>query len=128
MIQGLTVDGTLYSHIHIASLKREGEVLDGPNAKRSVAGNMIRDVIGTYYNYTAQIESDEANVAEYDTLYEVLSSPMSSHSIVVPYGQTTLTFNAYVTKVSDEIIRINDTKTLWGNMSFKFVAMQPQRR
>lgn len=128
MIQGITVDGVLYSNVHIASLKREAEVLDGENAKRSKAGNMIRDVIGTYYNYTAQIESDNASVAEYDSLYQVLSAPADYHTIIVPYGQTTMTFNAYVTKVSDEVVTINGNTTLWGSMSFKFVAMQPQRR
>lgn len=128
MIKGITVDGVLYEHVHLASLKREGEVLDGPNAKRSVAGGMIRDVIGTFYNYTAQIDADEASVQEYDALYEVLSAPVPSHNIVMPYGQTTKTFKAYVTKVSDELEAVDDTRQRWGSMSFKFVAMQPNRR
>lgn len=127
MVTGLNVDGVNYDNIHITSLQRNAEVLDGPNATRTTSGSMVRDILGTFYNYSVEVDSDEASVAEYDALYEVLSAPEDCHVIVMPYGQTTLTFQAYVTKVADEIIHINDVEQRWGSMSFQFIAMRPQR-
>ena len=128
MVTGLKIDNVSYDNIHVASIQRNAEVLDGPNATRSTSGQMIRDVIGTFYNYTVTVDADEASADEYDSLYQVLSAPVASHYIVMPYGQSTLSFNAYVTKVADELERITGNRQRWGSMSFQFIAMAPQRR
>lgn len=127
MVTGIKVDGVNYNNVHVVSLQRNAEVLDGPNATRNTAGGMVRDILGTFYNYSVEIDSDEASVSEYDSLYEVLSSPEDSHLIVMPYGQSTLTFMAYVTKVADELLYVTDSEQRWGSMSFSFIAMRPQR-
>ena len=125
---GLKVDNVLYPHVHIASVKRDGEVLDGPNSGRVMSGTMFRDVIGTFYNYTMQIDTDEASLAEYDALYEVLTSPSKYHIVQMPYAQGNIQFNAYVSSVSDELLSVRSNGNKWGGMSMKFVAMGPQRR
>lgn len=123
----LTIDSQTFPHIHFTSIKRNFEVLDGENAGRLMSGEMERDIIGTYYNYTAEIEADDNYPAEYDSFYEIISAPDPSHTITVPYGQTTLTFTAYVTQGSDELLyMVNGNR--WGNLSFNFIAMSPQRR
>ncbi len=125
---GLRVDGVLYPNVHIASCKRDGEVLDGPNSGRVMSGTMFRDVIGTYYNYTMQIDTDEASLAEYDALYEVLTSPAKYHIVQMPYGQGAISFQAYVSSVTDELVSVRPGGNKWGGMSMKFVAMSPYRR
>ena len=50
-----------------------------------------------------------------------------SHTIKVPYAQTTLTFEAYVTQGSDELDAMMDSQNRWGELSFNFIAMSPQR-
>ena len=121
-----SVDGRYYN-VNIISLKRTGSVLDGENAGRLKNGKMIRDVIGTYYNYSMQIDADALDPAEYDELFEIMSSPDDSHMVIMPYGQTVLTFEAYISEVSDELDIIND-ETRWGNLSVTFTAMLPARR
>ena len=71
----LIVDNQRFEKIHVASLSRGFEVLDGENAGRVKTGDMIRDIIGTYYNYTLTLEPDgsQESIAEYDQLYEIIS-------------------------------------------------------
>lgn len=123
----LTMDGVEYPNIHIVSLKRSFSVLDGENAGRVMTGTMERDIIGTYYNYAAQIDADMASRAEYDSFYEAISAPVDSHLLVVPYAQGTLTFQAYVSNGEDNLLSAYDGTNTWGELSFNFIAMAPQR-
>lgn len=123
-----TVDGREYNVLVPAgSLKRSFQVLDGPNAGRLLSGDMERDIIGTYYNYTLQIDTRKTSLAEYDELYEVLSAPEDFHIITMPYGQSTLSFTAYVTDGEDALTRTAGGKNYWTGLTIKFVAKAPQR-
>lgn len=122
------VDGVAYPNVYVMSIKRSGQVLDGPNTERDMKGNMIRDIIGTFYNYGVTINSDDSDPDEYDALYEVISAPEKSHEIVMPYGQKTLTFDAYITQVDDELEYIYDPASRWGQLTFNMIAMSPARR
>ena len=124
----ITMDGVTYPHIHFTSIKRSFQVLDGENAGRVMTGDMERDVIGTYYNYSVEIDSDDADPAEYDDFYEAISAPVDSHLIIVPYAQTTLEFRAYATNGEDRLDIMMDAQNRWGGLSFNFIAMSPQRR
>lgn len=123
------VDGVEYNvFVPSGGIKRSGKVLDGDKAGRVQTGRMERDIIGTYYNYAMQIDASRLDVASYDALYQVLSAPVDYHNIVVPYGQGTLSFRAYVANVDDELISIDGNRKRWGNLSFNFIAMEPQRK
>ena len=78
-------------------------MLDGDNAGRVMTGAMKRDIIGTYYNYSMEIDPVSSDLAEYDEFYEAISSPVDSHVLTVPYAQTTLTFDAYAANGEDEL-------------------------
>lgn len=93
-----------------------------------MSGEMRRDIIGTYYNYSMSIEADDNYPGEYDAFYEAITAPADSHRIVVPYAQRTLTFRAYVSQGSDELDIMMPSLNRWGGLSFNFVAMEPQRR
>lgn len=123
----ITLDGQTYPHIHIASLKRSFSVLDGEAAGRVMTGRMERDVIGTYYNYAAEIDADDANPSEYDAFYEAISAPVDSHVLKVPYAQTTIEFDAYVSNGQDELEFMMKDQNRWGGLSFNFIAMEPRR-
>lgn len=121
------VDGIEYGGI-VAALQRSFEVADGENAGRTLDGVMHRDLIGTYYNFSITINTSRMSQKEYNALYETISGPVESHNIVVPYGNTLLTFKAYVTNGTDDLIRqYSETNRYWGNLSFNFIAMEPQR-
>lgn len=124
----ITLDGVVYPTLHVTKITRNFSVLDSELSGRTVqSGVMQRDIIGTFYNYSAEIEPDAASRSDYDTFYEAISAPVASHILVVPYAQTTLTFEAYVTNGSDELTMMEDDANRWEHLSFNFVAMAPQR-
>lgn len=123
----ITMDGVEYPNIHVVSLKRSFQVLDGENAGRVMTGEMDRDIIGTYYNYSCEIDASAADRAEYDNFYEAISAPVDSHQIAMPYAQGSIVFSAYVTNGDDELLSMFDGNE-WGNLAFNFIAMAPYRR
>lgn len=123
----IIMDGVEYPNIHVVSIKRSFQVLDGENAGRVMTGEMDRDIIGTYYNYSCEIDASAADRAEYDRFYDAISAPVDSHEITMPFAQATLTFSAYVTNGEDELLSMFEDNE-WGNLSFNFIAMAPQRR
>lgn len=124
----MTLDGRTYPNIHVVSLKRSFSVLDGENAGRVMTGTMERDIIGTYYNYSCEFDADDADLAEYDDFYERLSAPVDSHDLTFPYGQSILSFRAYVSNGEDELLAMFENSNKWGALSINFVAMDPARR
>ena len=122
------IDGVAYPKIHVVKLTRKFSILDGELAGRNVRGEMIRDVIGTYYNYSLELMCNKLNGAEYDEFYEIISSPRDSHVLQVPYGQNTLTFDAYITSGEDELKYMTENENLWRGINCDFIAMKPARR
>lgn len=123
----IKVDGKTFN-VAVTSLKRGAAVLDGENAGRVLSGRMARDIIGTYYNYDLTFGKSTIDPAEYDELYDLLTAPVDYHTITVPYGQRTKTFEAYVSNASDVLKRMTDRVNLWGELTIKFTAMEPDRR
>jgi hypothetical protein len=121
----LRVDGHKF-RLGITSLQRKNTVLDDDNSGRLMSGVMERSIIGSYYNYTLGIEP--IIQADYDTFYELISSPMEYHTLTVPYGSGTTTFKAYVSNVTDNLKAVHNSKNYWGGMKVNFIAMSPQRR
>jgi hypothetical protein len=129
-ISVFTVDGQEYPGVLIKSLKRSGNVLDGPNTKRNMKGEMIRDIIGTFYNYSVELDCTKMGTENYDKLYWELTDPtVTSHKVIFPFAQgNTEVFNAYVTKADDELFYMDATTRKWRGLSINFIAMEPYRR
>ena len=124
----IIIDGVEFTKA-VVTFKRSFQVLDGENAGRTIVnGNMERDVIGTYYNYSATIDSSFMTLEEYDELYEIISAPDDFHTLKVPYGQGFIEYQAYITNGSDELQLIKDDKRYWNKLSFNFIAKSPKRR
>ena len=125
----VSIDGVYYDiSIPESGITRSFEIADTDKAKRLINGNMVRDVIGTYYNYTVAFNTKNLNRAEYDRLYEQISAPVDSHTIAIPYGQSILTFEAYVTNGQDVLKKIDAEGNKWEGITINFIAMQPKRR
>lgn len=126
MTSVFTIDGVNYN-VKVMSIKRSAAVLDGENTQRMSDGDMFRDVIGTFYNYTVTVEAKNLTYAQYDLLYETLTAPVDFHNIVLPYGQSTISFQAYCTGAEDMLMGIEGNLKKWGVLSFTFIAKQPAR-
>ena len=124
--QVVTIDGASFD-VGVEYIKRQARIEDGPNAGNSKRGDWIRDVYGTYYDYILAFDTSAGLTrADYDTLYSVITAPVEFHTLVVPYGQSTLTFAAGITGAEDNVILMDDG-TVWGNLSITFRAKSPQR-
>lgn len=126
-----TIDG-VNLRLWVKSLKRNFSVADSENSGRLQSYRMHRDIIGTFYNYTLDIDAERSNPADYDTFYEIISAPVEYHNMVFPYGQATKEFEAYITSGDDDL-KINKNgkegeRNHWTGLSITFTAMEPQRR
>lgn len=85
------------------------------------------DIKGTYYDYEVEIATAHLNVSDYDSLYEVLTTPQESHTVTMPYGQSTLTFEARISVASDVLVRSFTNLKKWGTLKVTFEALTPQK-
>ena len=65
----IKIDNVEYN-VYDSKITRSFQVLDGENAGRLMNGKMERDIIGTYYNYTWELEADNEEVINLNTLIE----------------------------------------------------------
>lgn len=128
MAYGITVDGIFYSvHVVYDTIQRSFDIIEGFNSGRMLTGRQTRDVLGTGYSYALNIEPDPANREDYDALYEVLSAPQASHMITLPYGQSSITFEAMVESGTDTFQGRIGGKNNWHGLSVKFTYIEPYR-
>lgn len=141
-----SIDGVAYPHIRVLSCEQTFQVLD-KDSKRSLAGNMNRNIIGTYYNYKLKIkpENSQEGMSEYAHLWYVCSTPTESHTLVVPFDcestyndnthtfsgggvHTTKTYQAYITSGAREMTKYNvNGVDYWGAGELNFIAMDKAR-
>lgn len=126
MQQLVSIDGDFYN-VAVTSVKRTHNITDGDNAGRSAApdGVMIRDVIGTYMQYVVSFEQKGDDHADYAAMINALSQPVDFVTMELPYDQGLLEFDAYVSKVEDELQLNLDGVLRWGGCSVTFTAKAP---
>lgn len=126
-----TIDG-VDLRLMVTGVKRSFAVTDSEHSGRVKSNEMFRDVIGTFYNYTLTAEPDPSYREDYDTFYDIISSPTPFHAMTFPFGQGTLSFTAYVTSGDDNLTleKDDDGKTIvtYSGLSVQFIAKSPQRR
>lgn len=109
------------------SLKRSFELLEGNNTGTAISGRSIRDVIGTTYKYEMTVRADPKYPTDYDSFFYKISEPVDYHTVTLPFGQSTLTFEAKILDGSDTYKGYYNGYRRWDEMSLTFEAMEPQR-
>lgn len=123
----LIIDGVDYSDITVASVSRKATVKDSALSGEMFDGSYHRDIKGTYIDYTMKIVCKVADRETYTQIYELLTSPVASHEITVPYNNTTITFEAYIQTVGDDLFVCDSNGALWRNLTCTFKAVAPQK-
>ena len=85
------------------------------------------DIRGTYYDYDVELATSKMRVTDYDNLYEVLTTPQESHTVTMPYGQGTITFEARVSVANDILVKSFNNFKKWGTLKVTFEALTPQK-
>ncbi len=119
------MDGIAYN-IDILALTRKFSVMDTDKSGRTQNGQMYRDVVGTFYNYTMTVAPRNGDMEALEAFWEAISHPAVSHECVFPYGQRTLTQRMYVTGGEQALELIHSDKNHWGQIQVNFIAMGPE--
>lgn len=124
----LIMDGVTYRvRIVYNSLARAFELLEGPTAGAMFSGRDERDLTGTKFTYSMAFKADPRYLADYDALFDALSDPVNSHTITVPYGQTTLTYDAMIKGGSDTYVGKIAGVQRWDGLRIDFYAISVQK-
>lgn len=123
MSKYLIIDGVEYP-VGILELKRKGDILD-KTANRTEDGDLHREVIGTYYNYTMTIRPGN-DTEMYNRLFDVLTEPVPYHEVQLP--NETAPVKMYFGSVQDEIkVIAEDGTVFYKNLTCNLVCKQPRR-
>lgn len=124
--QGIFVDGT-YFDIPIVSLQRTADFLDKDSTGRTEDGDMYRELIGVYYNYTLMVGTVN-DTGNYRRFYDKMTEPTEFHDFILPDSEGKYEFRGYVNSVSDEMSKIYANKTEFKGFTCKMTAKEPARR
>lgn len=128
LAQQLNMDGTTYRvRIVYDTLIRSFELFEGVNAGEMLSGRHERDLLGTGYTYQMQVEPDPRYPTDYDAFFEAISAPVDSHTIIMPYGQTNITYEAMVESGQDTYRGIVGGRTKWRGLTVQYRYIEPQR-
>ena len=127
-MKGITVDGVYYD-VNVApqSLARAFALVEGNAGGTVLTGRTIRDILGTKYDFSLQFEPNPHAPNDYDALYEVLTAPVQSHVVELPYGQGSIEFEAAVISGTDSYLGPRNGIEYWAHLDVNFAAVQPQR-
>ena len=124
----ITMDGVNYNlGVVFPSLERSFTFVEGVNGGLTLSGKTILDTIGTKYPYTMEVEPINGFQNDYDSFFLAISSPSRLHTVTLPFGQSTLTFDCYVLGGGDSLKGRRNSDWQWGGMTVNFVPFAPQR-
>lgn len=123
-VKPFVMDGIAYN-VHVLKMTRKFAVLDSELTERMQNGEMYRDVIGTFYNYSMTVAAKAGDQAAMDALWEAVSAPVESHVCEFPYNQTTLAQRMYATSGEQPLLQITQTGNEWGDLTINYIAMEP---
>lgn len=123
--QAFLMDGIAYN-IRVSKMTRKFSVQDTDRTGRTQDGEMYRDIVGTFYNYSMVVEQKDADTESFDQFWEAISQPVESHVCVFPYNQSIMTQRMYITSGEQELISRTPSRTKWGEISISYIAMSPK--
>lgn len=125
--KGIKID-EMYFDIPMVSLKREAPFLD-KFAERTEDGELHRELIGVYSNYTLTVgSSSDFGETDYNAFWDKMTEPVEFHDISIPTNNGYYTFRGYISSVSDEYEKILDGKASFKGFTCKFTAKSPARK
>ena len=120
----IIIDGNQYNIGVYAGIKETADFLDN-YANRTEDGDLKRDLIGVYFNFTdIKFEPQtESNYDEFERLWNKLTEPEEFHTVQIANFQ----FRAYFNNVSRVINDFRGGKAYKKDMTVNFTAKTPAR-
>lgn len=125
---GITMDGKTYRvRVIFPSVEENARLVEGPNAGDMLSGRRERDLVGTYYDHTLSVEPDPRYPQDYDQFYQAITAPVPSHSITMPHGQGTVTYDAMVSSARHVANGVIAGVRRWKGLQVSFEGIRPSR-
>jgi hypothetical protein len=115
----------------VTELSENFNILYSENTGRtmSIGSRMTLDPLGTFFGHKVTFQRKQGSENEYDRLFDYVSRPRyDGIAVEIVHGQTTIKYDAYVSKGERALKRI-DTKTgkvYWDKFSLNIVPMEAQ--
>lgn len=128
-VTGITLDDKYY-HVLVEydSLARSFELVSGANEGVAISKRIIPDVVGTNYSYEMKVIADPEYPDDYDAFYYAISAPVDYHNVELPFGQTSIKFEARILEGSDKYKGVYAGYRRWDELEIKYEPMEPQRK
>ena len=126
--QLLKIDGQRFE-VRLIKISRSASILD-KYAKRTINGDLQREIIGTYYNYSLEFAYND-EPSKYKKLWDILTAPIPFHDIEIVDTVETYSFKGYIADVKDNISYANPNNKYerrFDGLSCDIVAKEPARR
>lgn len=118
----INIDGINYD-VPIKDLGRKTEFLD-KFAERTESGVLKRELIGRYFNYSL-VFGRARDRAQYTALWQKLTEKIEFHTVILPDEDGDATFIMYVSNVTDKLVRSENEKRYWSELTVNFVSKSP---
>ncbi len=123
--QGVYIDGAFYD-VPMLSMKRSFDVLDKYAERDEDNGDLKREILGVYLNYDMGFGIiDDPDL--YQSLIDKLTEPEEFHDFVLPHPKGTFSFRGYISKVTDEAMKIHNNTATFQALTCKFTMKAPFR-
>nr|WP_326174945.1 hypothetical protein [uncultured Oscillibacter sp.] len=127
-MNGIQMDGRHYRvRIVYDTMERSFSLAGGSNEGYMLSRRHERDLVGSGYSYELGIEPDPRFPEDYDAFYDAVSAPVDSHEITMPYGQSSITFQAEIQSGTDRWRGRLAGKNRWSGLKILYTPIDPQR-
>lgn len=126
---GIMMDGRTYK-VRVRydePVEEVATLVEGENAGDMLSYRHERDLAGTFFGHTMSVEPDPRYPEEYDAFFDALSAPVDAHTVTMPHGQGTVTYEAMVSSVRRVSRGIVGGVRRWSGMSVSFSSIRPVR-
>lgn len=126
---GIQMDGRAYRvRARFETLEESASLQEGLNAGDMLSGDHERDLIGTYLSHALEVEPDPRYPLDYDAFYDAIIAPVPSHSIIMPHGQGTVTYDAMVSDAGHRSRGSLGGVRRWSGLRVEFSSIRPVLR
>lgn len=127
-LTGITMDNRTYRvGVVYNTIGRSFRIQEGANAGEMLSGRYELDSHGTYYDYQMDVEPNPQFPGDYDEFFEAISDPNGIHTVVMPYGQSTITLQVKVISGGDTSRGRLAGVRRWTGLRVVLQSIQPSR-
>lgn len=121
-------DKTYRLRVKFPDFTRSFRIPEGRNSGDMLDDSYELDSMGTFYDYEMSVEPHPLYPEDYDEFFWAISNPSGRHTILAPFGQTSIAIEVTVTSGQDRYRGVMAGFRRWSGLTVQFRARVPYRR